>query len=161
MRTLPHVLVAAFLLLFTGSAARADLVLSGGGAWPSGGGGPRPVGALGWRGALASDWSSEIRGSRAGTACSLRHTGRPWRIGAFSLQPAGAAGVDLNHTGQGALIRVAGYHIETGIAMPMPEGTALELSARWVVRGDGGPRGPDAFASRYAEVTLGFVFRLE
>ena len=80
MRTLQHVLIASILLMLTGSTARADLVLSGGGAWPSGGGGPRPVGALGWRG-----------------GCGRRGADRCWTWlkklwGSHGMQPAGPHG---------------------------------------------------------------------
>lgn len=161
MRLLRRLLIASAMTALAVSTAHADVVLSGGGRWPSGHGGPQPVGALAWRARLTSDWSSEIRGSRTGASCALRLDGRPWRIRDLALQPAFAAGVELARTGQGALLRTTGYHVETALSMPLPEGTALELSARWVVHGDDGPRVPEDFASHHAEVTLGFVFRIE
>ncbi len=141
------------------TSARADLVLAVGGAWPGGAHGARPSASLGWRGDVAGAWRGEVRSSRAGSALSVLRPLPGVPVGAWTLRPSLMAGVDFGGPLSGTLFQRTGYHLETGLAVPLPEGALLELSARWVMRGQGGMRGPDRFAANYAEITLGFVFR--
>lgn len=152
--SVPSFLVLAIAAALVASPARAELVLSGGGAWTGAGHGARPVGGLAWRTGIASSWLTEVRAHDGGTSLALRRQGA--RITrAIGLTPSLAAGLTL---GGQAPFRPSGFHLETALAMPLPEGTALELAARWVVRGEADPRGPDAFSTRFAEISLGFVF---
>lgn len=148
------ILVLALLATLVAGPARAELVLSGGGAWTGAGHGARPVGGLAWRTGFASSWLTEVRAHDGGTSLALRRQG-PRFTRALGLTPAFAAGLVL---GGDAPFRPSGFHLETALALPLPEGTALELAARWVVRGEDDPRGPDAFSTRFAELSLGFVF---
>ena len=151
---LPVFLAMAVLAVLVASPARAELVLSGGGAWTGAGHGARPVGGLAWRTGIASSWLTEVRAHDGGTSLALRRQGSRL-TSAFGLTPSFAAGLAL---GGDAPFRPSGFHLETALALPLPEGTALELAARWVVRGEDDPRGPDAFSTRFAELSLGFVF---
>ncbi|MEQ1834714.1 MAG: hypothetical protein ABL977_16840 [Candidatus Eisenbacteria bacterium] len=154
-RFLPAVILAIAALSSASSPARAELALASGAAWPGAGHVARPVGSLAWRQDLAGAWRAEARGGRASSALSVRHefAGRF----AHRLRPAVAAGV-VGAQDRSPMPRVTGFHAETAVAFALPEGAALELSARWVMRGDHGPRGPDRFADRFVEVTLGLVF---
>lgn len=156
---MPRLSLLPFLMLalvasLAARPAHAELVLSGGGAWTGSGNGARPVGGLAWRTGIASSWMTEVRAHEGGTSLALRRQGSRFTR-AFGLTPSFAAGLAL---GGDAPFRPSGFHLETALALPLPEGTALELAARWVVRGEDDPRGPDAFSTRFAELSLGFVF---
>lgn len=159
MRHITAILLAT-LLAIAATPARAELALAAGAAWSGTGHEGRAAGSLGWRTGLGGgSWASEVRGSTAGASWTLRTTPRrPLTV--LALRPAAGAGFDFQSAGRSALVRVGGFHVEGSLAYPLPEGSALELTARWIQRGERAPRGPEAFASRYAEVTLGFVFSL-
>jgi hypothetical protein len=156
-------LVRLLALMVLGSAwaapARAELALAGGAAWPGSTARAHATGSIGWRSGLSPAWSTEVRGSSAGLGLALRVQAR--RPLAWSaLRPAAGAGLDVSSAGRRALLRTPGFHVEGSLAYPLPEGSALEFTARWVQRGERAPRGPEAFATRYAELTLGLVFSL-
>ncbi|MCE9626701.1 MAG: hypothetical protein K8R56_02150 [Candidatus Eisenbacteria bacterium] len=137
--------------------ARAELALASGAAWPGSVARAHATGSVGWRTGLSPAWSYEVRGSDAGMAFTLR-AATPRQRAWSALRPAVGAGVDVVSAGHRALLHAPGFHVETSLAYALPEGSALELTARWVQRGERAPRGPEAFAPRYAEVTLGLVF---
>jgi hypothetical protein len=146
------------ILVVHASPARADLVLAAGGAWQGGERGTVPTASLGWQTSLRDLWGAGVRTSGPVTSVSLSRRLASERIAGVECTPRFAVGLDRADMGRGPLLHVSGYHVETALAMLLPEGARLELTARWVVRGDDDPRGPERFTSRYAEVTLGFVF---
>lgn len=145
------------LLAALARPAHAELALATGVACPGSVARAHATGSLGWRTGADAGWSSEVRASDTGLAYTLRaRPRRPLTWAAF--RPAAGVGIDLASAGRSALLRPGGFHVEGSLAYALPEGSALELTARWVQRGERAPRGPDVFASRYAEATLGLVF---
>ncbi len=157
MRHFLILLLAAVMAASVTTPVRAQWALAAGAAFPGGVHEARGAASVGWRTELGQSLGSEIRGSSAGASWTLRSTPhRPWF--GIGLRPAVGAGLDLESPGRNALVRVGGFHVEGSFAFALPEGSAIELTGRWVQRGEHAPRGPEGFASRYAEVTLGFVF---
>jgi hypothetical protein len=160
--TIPALCLIATLVLFAADAAQAQVVLSTGGRWLDAARKVEPTIGLGWRAPFTTGWGGEIRVADGRPSLSIRRTW--WRTDTFAAArwaPTVAAGIDLAEVGRGARLQPAGYHLEAGLDLPLPESTLLELSARWVVRGDDRQVVSNRFESRYAEFVVGFVFAID